>query len=785
MKNDRPREILAKPSGVLLKTHVRNLLDQAEAAFVQRPFVIEKYREMTGDDFVFTVKDGARWHDCGKSDEQWQSACRRDFEARELLPESKRKNFRGENLRVAKIRHEIASLEIAQKRGANLSFPVKAAVAAHHGKLSHRHRHRWKDDRESFDRFWREFINESDSLRLSDSKSFEQAIMKRYQVAGPRAWLQMIDHRASAFEDNEKLPPLGTFAYEFPFKDENGVEQKRGVQTEIENLWDEPFAILRAPTGAGKTDAALLWAKHQVDKLPRKDGTVRSLADRLVIAMPTRFTANSLSIAVTQENFKNLGDAGLYHSSAWYQRIKDNPRPPIEIKKYIDKEQELAQKLETPLTVTTIDHLCICLTGTREAHHAVFFGLAHSCVVIDEADFYDAFTQENIVVLLRVLRILKVPVLLMSATVPESARETYAKSDFVVEKVHEDNSDSERPRCHITKYGKAETPQDVEELLERALKGEPTIIYANTVARAQSYYKWFKERDFDNAVLYHSRFIEPDKVKKENRLREMLGREAWKNGTQKGAAILTQIGEISVNISADLMISDLCPLDRLAQRVGRLSRFAERSGKFENVVGELFVVEPQRKGEFYPAPYGEYRQNVGWLPNEFLLRSGELLKDGNHSAKDFVDLVNELYPQATEVSSDARVNRQSLESLIVTNWLILPEEANEDKTNETDDRTRGINPWKCRDIDFQYTVFIDFDKDYDAPKNKTELREFENRYGITIPAYEYNNAKRDNLIIDKTLTIGFEDVARPFIKPGYYNSDTGLNFAVNYQDNIL
>ena len=404
-------------------------------------------------------------------------------------------------------------------------------------------------------------------------------------------------------------------------------------------------------------------------------------------------------------------------------------------------------------------------------------------MVIDEADFYDAFTQENIVVLLRVLRILKVPVLLMSATVPESARETYEQSGFAIEKIHEDNSDTERPRCHIKKYGKAETPEDVEELLERALKGEPTIIYANTVARAQSYYRWFKARDFADAVLYHSRFIEPHKVEKENLLREMLGREAWKNGTQRGVAILTQIGEISVNISADLMISDLCPLDRLAQRVGRLSRFAERKGKFENVIGELFVVEPFRKGEFYPAPYGEYRQKVGWLPTEVLQHSNELLKDANYSAKDFVNLVNQLYPRAAVISADVRVNREALENSVVINWLILPQETREEKIEEDADHTKD---WKCRDIPFQYTIFAGFEKDEDyPPRNKTELREFENRYGITIYAYEYQNAVRDNLIIPITFSISFEDVQRPYVSASHYNLETGLNFAESYEDNII
>src|SRR5262249_38061566 len=163
--------------------------------------------------------------------------------------------------------------------------------------------------------------------------------------------LQLIDHRASAFEQGEALPPLIPFSYRFPYI------QKRGVQLVIEELWDEPFAILRAPTGAGKTDAALLWAQHQIDC---------ERADHVVIAMPTRFTANALAISTVE----NLSATGLYHSSAWYQRLKDKKHPTLTEKRFIDKEQELARKLEVPCAVTTIDHLCICLTGTREDHHA-------------------------------------------------------------------------------------------------------------------------------------------------------------------------------------------------------------------------------------------------------------------------------------------------------------------------------------------------------------------------------------------------------------------------------
>lgn len=506
--------------------------------------------------------------------------------------------------------------------------------------------------------------------------------------------------------------------------------------------------------------------------------------------MPTRFTANALSISVTEENFKNLGDAGLYHSSALYQRLKDknfqSKKEEWEVKRFVDKEQDLARTLETPLTVTTIDHLCICLTATRETHHATFFGLANSCVVIDEADFYDEFTQLNIVVLLRALRLLKVPVLLMSATVPDSAMELYRQSGFEIDKIYADESDYERTRCTITRYKDVENPADIDELLQRALNGEPTIIYANTVARAQAYYKWFKDKiqdsfgetvlQKDDIVIYHSRFIEPHKVEKENRLRELLGRKAWETKTQRGVAILTQIGEISVNISANLMISDLCPLDRLAQRVGRLARFTKDGGK-------LFVVKPlkiDKNGEtkFYPAPYGEYSKKEGWKTSDTLEKSDELLTDGDYSAKTFVDKVNQLYPQLKAVASDALLNKRQLENLVVANWLVLPAETIEEHTAEDSDQTKD---WRSRDIPFQYTIFTGFqrnglDDEYREPTNKAELREFEARYGITCYAYEYLRAKKQGMIEEIYFDIKGETITREYASDRYYSSDTGLNF---------
>lgn len=759
--------ILAKSNGITLADHVLHLREEAARVMEARRFVFDSYETRTEVDLRDSLLRCADWHDEGKRHKSWQDACQKDF------AEYQRTGKSGRNLLRSGIRHELASLHIAKLKGVPLTLSEQAAIAAHHGKLSERHQHRWSDPQSkgTLEASWRMFYEEGRAIRTSDLEGFESAIHKRYAYAGLRSLLQLIDHRASAAEGGASLLPLRSFSYKFPHA------ERRGVQQEIEKLWDEPFSILRAPTGAGKTDAALLWAQHQIEQ---------GRADRLVIAMPTRFTANALAINVAE----NLSARGLYHSTARFTLNGESETDSLATRqaqsRVLDAELELARLLETPVTVTTIDHLCIALTGTREDHHAIFFNLAHACVVIDEADFYDQFTQSSIITLLRALRVLNVPVLLMSATVPESARETYAASGSRAAQVYEDKEDYERTRLTLIKRGAVQEPSDVEDLLERALNGEPTIIYANTVRRAQEYYLWLKEKlgaDCENeVVLYHSRFTEPHKIAKEDRIVAMLGKEAWQKGEQHGIAVMTQIGEISVNISADLMIADMCPIDRLAQRAGRLARFKERNGEIRQIVGELFIVEPHRAaptGEMflYPAPYGNYQKGVGWITSPALDTSLQLLKEGEYSAKLFVDLVNQLYPSPEDESPDVRLNRRAFEDCIITNWLILPAQKVADDADETME-------WKCRDIPPQHTVYVDYEP-LESPRLRSAFRQWQLHHGVQCYAHEYRDASSKDKIFAHDFMIGDETETVWLVRQGNYSEELGLLFNDEARDDNI
>ena len=568
----------------------------------------------------------------------WQEACRRDAkEYSQWLESNPDGNLReydkvchgesGKNIRQCGVRHELFSLFYNENK--HLPLPLQVAIAAHHSKLSQKFRDRWAQM--GFKNLWNEIERKSNEIIESDN--LQNTARMLYEYDGVRGLLQMADHRASAKEENDFVPPLHQFSYQFPFT------EKRGVQLLVEHHWQEEMILLRAPTGAGKTDAALLWASKQIES---------HRAQRVVIAMPTRFTSNALAINVAD----TLSGTGLYHSSAWFSEYADKIKQEDKDGRNALKLLEQARLLECPITVCTIDHLFVSLTQTREDMHLTNFNLANSCLVIDEADFYDNFTQQNIYFLLRVLHLWKVPVLIMSASLPESVLSDYHKTGYPVSSILEDDSDYSRDRFEITHIRDYTDVDEVEDILEQMIHVGNGIIYANTVDRAVEFYHYImnKVQNIEeplNVILYHSRFTEPDKQKIESQLLDALGKEAWKHHTAHGIAILTQIGEMSVNISADIMVSEFCPIDRLTQRAGRLCRFDH-----SNKVGRLILLKRYKNDKLYPAPYGHFeRKEKTWTACVALSETIKLIKADKYNAAELVDLINKVYAKKVRRTS--------------------------------------------------------------------------------------------------------------------------------------
>lgn len=778
-----PNLVLAKPSGITLAEHTANVWRHAKKILDNNPFLEQKYRGLTGLDLRALLKEAVRWHDAGKGHHLWQKAVQLDClqyqswrqtqgwpaeqpdrsrNAREYIAYEKycrqQKKSSAYHLSQAELRHEFASLAEAEK--ANLSLAVKAAIAAHHGKLVRSFKKtRWlKDAQGAFSGYWGYFWDESVKLGhyLPQREKWQKAVMERYTVSAVRALLRLADTRASREESEGVLAHLQPFEYKF------SKPSFRPVQEKALACATDPISILRAPTGSGKTDASMLWGRALINP----DGGGLAKADRLVITMPTWFTSNALAMSIAD----SVSDTGLYHSSAWYTRYGEIDD--YQQRNFALEQHKLAQLLATPVTVCTIDHLLICLTGGKEDHHATFFFLASAAVVLDEADFYDPFVQSNIQILLKTLRFLKVPVLIISATVPDSALQLYN----IDKPIAEAENDTEPMRklqvlgeisVDVLEADAGETepaepafPPGFVGLIDEMLEKGQGILFANTVARGLAFYRYVMPLARKKGIpltFYHSRFTEPDKKRVEEKLLNELGRKAWKNQSARGIAILKQIGEMSINISTPLMYSDLCPWDRLSQRLGRLNRFNE------NYEGICSIGVPSKKGALYPAPYGTYDQSLqSWAAsNAFEVTLDDLQAWISSEApqpitsRELVDKVNALYPGPEELAGKAKANQDELVSRMKKNWLIVPD-------TRTDEEAGRVGEWKSRDIAKQIVVFTQF-PEYSDKMGKTDdftfsdydsFRSFQLETGVSCPQYVVEKAFNLRQVVCRKYIIG-------------------------------
>lgn len=809
-----------KPSGLPLRQHIDNVKDQGAQLREHFPFWAKKYRELFGDSLDRLCTDAEEYHDHGKAlNETWRTACTKDValyhgwlkengfptdqvdrELHDRYEEECRRKGKATapNLFCAGVRHEFASVEYVDRKKLNLSEPVTAAIAAHHGKLGWGKyvvkRWRWDEGDEDKGRegryytYWKQFRDSSD--RVTREQSLADLVLRRYRYAAVRTLLQLADTRASRWEGmgDEGMVPLLPFSAPKGFGEDAKLRPVQQAAIDYAKDWR---TILRAPTGSGKTYASLLWAQEQIlGSNPR--------ADRLVIAMPTRFTSNALRDAVAEQMPTLIGtgfgkdadeeQVGLYHSSAFFNLYGSEGDSSWGSKQV--ERQKLARYLATPVTVCTIDHLLACLTGTREQHYSTFFFLANSCVVFDETDFYDQFVQANIQTLLDVLDILKVPTLIMSATVPDSARKLY-KVDAPIRETTQPGS--ERVHKNMRFLGEAVGPKNVSGFLKEMLLAGQGIIYANTVARALAYYEYLEPLAEDIPLtIYHSRFTEPDKKRIEEKLEAALGKKAHADNRARGIVIMTQIGEMSINISSHLMLTDCCPWDRLAQRVGRLARFSLNT--IDTVKATVAVVEPvDEEGKAYAWPYVEvdptadegkrtaYRPVMAYVDTlkEIKTLSGKEIY--RLTPENLVEHTNRLYQNETEFSVAAESNQVAYRELIEKNWLLTG-----DAGNNEEDTIAG--KWKSRDITEQVTVLTgEHNPRFYSYK---QFQDYALEYGVSCPIYKIRSEMRKkegegSSIRHTTLQVGPDGREKPVevycAVKGAYSQEMGLLSLYGYK----
>jgi CRISPR-associated endonuclease Cas3-HD len=125
----------------------------------------------------------------------------------------------------------------------------------------------------------------------------------------------------------------------------------------------------------------------------------------------------------------------------------------------------------------------------------------------------------------------------------------------------------------------ADDPAAVAALVaEATAEGGCVLVVRNTVARAQETYRVLRSALGEEADvrLLHSRFLAADRKQREAALTAALGPRPVDGGgpvrPHRLVVVGTQVVEQSLDLDADLLVTDLAPTDLLLQRLGRLHR---------------------------------------------------------------------------------------------------------------------------------------------------------------------------------------------------------------------
>lgn len=251
------------------------------------------------------------------------------------------------------------------------------------------------------------------------------------------------------------------------------------------------------------------------------------------------------------------------------------------------------QVLLANFVIGTVDQLLLAALAQK---HVMLrhLGLAGKVVIIDECHAYDTYMNCYLDRTLEWLGWYKVPVILLSATLPARRRtelvEAYQQKKAAPDAPWETScgyplltwtdgaevkqtaipSDAPGQTVQLTTLTEPELPA----LLRRKLvEGGCAGVIVNTVKKAQKIAQLLRESLPDKEVqLFHAQFLMPDRAARENQLMARIGKGSAPECRNDLIVVGTQVMEQSLDIDLDVLVTELCPMDLLLQRIGRLHR---------------------------------------------------------------------------------------------------------------------------------------------------------------------------------------------------------------------
>jgi CRISPR-associated endonuclease/helicase Cas3 len=329
-----------------------------------------------------------------------------------------------------------------------------------------------------------------------------------------------------------------------------------------QQIADSPHRVtlVTAGCGTGKTIGAYKWAQQHAE------------GKRLFFCYPTTGTASQGYIDYADGTDI---ESVLMHSRADLDRELLFSREDDDVES-IDARMQAFQTWRKKLIVCTVDSVLGLIQNNRKPLYA-WAAISQGAFVFDEVHAYDDLLFGALLQFLRAFR--GASILLMSASFTngqlQKIREVMAElGEEIADPIKGPQQLEELPRYQFRSIDTAipqTSPEIWQAVIDTLKQGQKVLWVTNSVQTCIDLYREAKTQlakaGLEPPLIYHSRYRYFDRLDKHQRVIA-----AFKHKDTAVLAITTQVCEMSLDLSADLLVTAMAPAAAIIQRLGRLNR---------------------------------------------------------------------------------------------------------------------------------------------------------------------------------------------------------------------
>ncbi len=370
--------------------------------------------------------------------------------------------------------------------------------------------------------------------------------------------------------------------------------------------------ILVAPTGSGKTEAAIGWLRRQL----------RESQGRAFYILPYTASINAMHQRLIKDFSSTNGIegdrlVGIQHGkltqylAGLYDEIEDSHRNIKGKNDQIKSLRELYKKMIYPLKIVTPFQILKYCYGIKGFEMGLT-ELAGARLIFDEIHAYDVITFAQMMSSLEYfIKHLQCCVMVMTATLPSFMLKELQTVLGVPNPITAEAQLLKNFERHRVELLEGTMFDNIGLISKYYNQSSRIIVVCNTVQNAQQIYHILKSTvsyDPDKVTLLHSRFNHMDRHLKEQRALD----------EQNKILVGTQAIEVSLDIDYDVMFSEPAPVDALLQRFGRVNR------KRKKGIAPVFVCKSGGEKDHFIYPSKVVERTVQLLSQVKTIREEEL-----------------------------------------------------------------------------------------------------------------------------------------------------------------